>query len=149
MMSEQPLDKKIKLWEQSLFKVCSNSFEKIRKRKNHHSSHKINSKLSSLIEQRNLLMSSEEKNKAELNLLEQKIHFLEASENMNFIKSTFFSFHENQKKFNINEMWRQLDKLCPKFNEETPIAKYNHFGTLITDSEEIKEVLSLEFKQRF
>ena len=49
----------------------------------------------------------------------------------------------------INEMWKCSDNLCPKFKEEVPVAKYDHFGFLVTEPEEIKKLLSLEFKQRF
>ena len=58
-------------------------------------------------------------------------------------------FTKNHQNLNINQMWKALESLCPKFQEEAPIAKYDHFGTLITDSDELKKLLCLEFKQRF
>ena len=78
-----------------------------------------------------------------------KISFLESQNKRNSLFSSFDYYNDNPEKIEVKKMWNFLEKICPKFQVSVPIAKYNHRGILITDIEEMKKLLILEYKQRF
>ena len=155
-MREQPIHIKTVLWEKCLENIFNKSFRKIRKRKHKKYSPKISIELSQLIDKRNSLLSDNNDQQAqispdveEIRSLEEKIYCLESKIKRNEIFSSFSQFNENQEKIIMDKMWNFMEKICPKFKQDVPVAKYNHQGILITEPDEMKKLLASEFKERF
>ena len=155
-MREQPIHIKTVLWEKCLENIFNQSFKKIRKRKHKKYSPKISIELSQLIDKRNSLLSDNNDQQAqissdveEIRSLEEKIYCLESKIKRNEIFSSFSQFNENPEKIIMDKMWNFMEKICPKFKQDVPVAKYNHQGILITEPDEMKKLLASEFKERF
>ena len=142
------------LWKGVLNKFCSKSFMKIRinkkaKRLN------VNPKVSKLINERYQLRK-QSKQHAKSDLFTSKIEFvnkqislIEAQDKRDKLFKYYEKFSSDSENVNILEMWKYMGKICPKFDQALPKAKYNHVGKLLSEKEGIKQSYALEFKNRF
>ena len=80
--------------------------------------------------------------------LEKQIADKEAEENRNKIIKNFKNLSENPENVNIKEVWKLMRKVFPKFKPPVPTAKRNFRGKLVTDLDEIKELLLQEYSHR-
>ena len=80
--------------------------------------------------------------------IEEKIASIEAEENRNLVIKMFQKFGENKENINLQEVWKLLKSIGPRFNNLVPIAKRNHRGKIISNSDQIKILLAKEYKQR-
>ena len=76
--------------------------------------------------------------------LENEIADIEAEENRNIVIENFKKLSENPENVNIKEVWKHLRNVFPKFKPTLAIAKRNFKGKIITDLEEIKDLLIKE-----
>ena len=61
--------------------------------------------------------------KHELNGIENRIAEIEAQENRNLIHKKFKKFSDNQENINLQEVWKVLKSICPKFKKNSPHCK--------------------------
>ena len=61
---------------------------------------------------------------------------------------TIKKFSDNPEAINLQEMWKVLKNIGPKFKSSVPIAKKNHKGELVSHPKEIRKLLGKEYKQR-
>ena len=80
--------------------------------------------------------------------IENNISKLEAAENRESIIENFKKFSQNPEKINLQEMWKVLNKIGPKFKSSVPTAKFNHKRKLISNPDELKKLLAKEYRQR-
>ena len=139
----------IENWRKTLDSHCQLAFKKIRIDK------KIQLKplkpeMTVLINQRNQLKKNSEVRECITNLqdIEIRISELEAEENREQIVKNFKRFGNNPENINLQEMWKVLKSICPKYKEVLPIAKRNYKGDLISDPDELRILLAKEYKQR-
>ena len=64
------------------------------------------------------------------------------------IMEKFKKFSDNPEAINLQEMWKVLKSISPKFKSTVPIAKKNHKGDLVSNPKEISKLLEKEYKQR-
>ena len=108
---------------------------------------KINPKIINLVDQRNKLR---EKNKnfedsEEVKTIEKEISCLEADENRKSIIKNFKRFSDNPENVNLQEVWKVLKTIGPKYASSIPIAKRNFKGKLESNPAEIKKLLAQEY----
>ena len=60
----------------------------------------------------------------------------------------FKKFSDNPESINIQEVWKLLKNVCPKYGAPKAIAKRNFKGKLETNPVEIKKLLAKEYRQR-
>ena len=80
--------------------------------------------------------------------IEIRISELEAEENREQIIKNFKRFGNNPENINLQEMWKVLKSICPKYENVLPIAKQNYKGDIISDPDELRILLTKEYKQR-
>ena len=102
---------------------CADEFGKASQLKNHLSYHKLKN-------------------------IENEIATLQAEENRKLVMKKFKKFSENSESVNLQEIWKLLKSICPKFKNSVPMAKRDHQGNIITNQDEIKKLLAKEYKQR-
>jgi hypothetical protein len=127
------LEEQIKDWRKVLNKHCKIAFKKIRI--NHKKRMKpIKPNISCLINQRNKLKKNiqDKETKMKIEDIEINIFKLEAVENRESIIENFKKFSQNPEKINLQEMWKVLNKIGPKFKSSVPTAKFNHKRNVIT-----------------
>ena len=73
---------------------------------------------------------------------------MEAEENRNTIIKHFKSLSDNPEKVNLQQVWKSLKKLWPKFGRILPTAKRNHKGKIVSGQSELKKLLAKEYKER-
>ena len=103
--------------------------------------------LSSLINERNKVFKKGE-NECKLEGLDEKISNFEARINFEEIKNNFKNLSQDPENVNIQEIWKKMNKLWPKFTPTLPAGKKNHFGKVISDPKELKKLLAKEYKER-
>ena len=100
-------------------KFCDDDFEETSQLKKHLSYHKIK-------------------------VIENEIATLQAEENRKLVLKKFKKFSENSESVNLQEIWKLLKSICPKFKNSVPMAKRDHQGNIITNQDEIKRLLAKE-----
>ena len=110
----------------------------------------LDPKISNLVDQRNELAKKQNDPEYDekLNILENEISKMEAEENREMIMKQFKKFSDNPEAINLQEMWKVLKNIGPKFKSSVPIAKKNHKGELVSHPKEIRKLLGKEYKQR-
>ena len=73
---------------------------------------------------------------------------MEAETNRNNIVDQFKSIGSDPENVNLSQVWKLLNKLCPKLAPSLPTAKKDHSGKIISESEGLKKLLSKEYKER-
>ena len=104
-------------------------------------------KASGLINKRNQLL----KNKAcgtEVEALNGKISDIEAEFYRNKIMEQYQDISKNPENVSLSQVWKKMDKLWPKCGNSLPTAKKNHAGRIISAPNELKSLLSKEYKER-
>ena len=144
-----PLTVQIENWRKTLDSHCQLAFKKIRIDKKRQLK-PLKPEMTVLINQRNQLKKNSEDRECITNLqdIEIRISELEAEENREQIVKNFKRFGNNPENINLQEMWKVLKSICPKYKEVLPIAKRNYKGDLISDPDELRILLAKEYKQR-
>ena len=140
---DQPLLKQVEQWREVLKSHCQRAFKKIRINKKRYMK-PLKPEISRLIDQRNNLKKNFEtpENKKKLEELDEVISEKEAEENRDYIVKNFKKYSDNPEKVNLQEVWKLLKNISPKYENMVPIAKHNHKGKLISDPDEIKKLLA-------
>ena len=60
----------------------------------------------------------------------------------------FKTLSDDPENINLNQVWKTLNKLCPKVGGSLPTAKRNHKGRIVSAPGEIKKLLAKEYKER-
>ena len=140
-----PLHIQIQNWRQLLSSSCKEAFSKIRIRKKQKM--KINKEVSDLIKKRNRLKNINDIETKEIELIDKRISEIEATENRNKILKNLKYYSDNPECINMSKMWKILKKIWPKQSSQQ-VAKKNHKGKIISDSNKLKCLLSKEYKER-
>ena len=80
--------------------------------------------------------------------IEHKIAKIEAKENRDKVIKNFKRFSEDPENINIQEMWKVLKSIGPKFKKTVPMAKKNYKGKIISNPHELRKLLAQEYKLR-
>ena len=80
--------------------------------------------------------------------VENRIAKIEAEEKRLIVLKKFKRFSDNPENVNLQEIWKVLKSLGPKFKSSNPMAKGNHRGKIISNSDQIRALLAKEYKQR-
>ena len=80
--------------------------------------------------------------------IEIRISELEVEKKREQIIKHFKRYGKNTENINLQEMWKVLKSICPKYENVLPIAKRNYKGDLISDPDELRILLAKEYKQR-
>jgi hypothetical protein len=107
----------------------------------------VSTDVSKLIDLRNTLLGNNGP-ESEIENLNDAISDMEAETNRNNIVNQFKSIGSDQENVNLSQVWKLLDKLCPKLAPSLPTAKKDHSGKIISESEELNKLLSKEYKER-
>ena len=140
-----PLHIQIQNWRQLLSSSCKEAFPKIRIRKKQKM--KINKEVSDLIRKRNRLKHMNNIEPKEFGLIDRQISEIEALENRNKILQNLKYYSDNPENINMSKMWKILKKIWPK-QTSNQVAKKNHKGKIVSASNELKSLLSKEYKER-
>ena len=143
---ELPLMKQIDDWKKLLNSHLNNAFTKVRIKGNGKGK-PVSTKISKLIDERNKLIGNNA-TEIEVENLNDAISNIEAETNRNDIVNQFKSFGSDPENVNLSQVWKLLKKLCPKLAPSLPTAKKDHSGKIISESEELKKLLSKEYKER-
>ena len=122
-------------------KHCRKAFKKVRVKTNKHNT-AVLPEVSKLIDERNVLANKVRKTdgeKEEEAQLDDTISNKEAEIKRNEIMKHFKTFSDDPEKVNLNQVWKTLNKLCPKLGGTVPTAKRNHKGRIISAPGEIKK----------
>ena len=133
-------------WRTIFNQSVQNAFSRIRIRKRRKRK-TISPVVSSLINERNRLFQNG-KDIAKLEDLDEEISNLEAKINYEQIRNNFKNLSQDPENVNIQEIWKKVNKLWPKFSPTLPAGKKNHFGKVVSDPKELKKLLSKEYKER-
>ena len=146
--NDLPILKQVENWRNVLKSHCQIAFKKIRIDKK--KPIKINPKIVNLVDQRNKLRKKYKnvEESKEIQKIEKEISCLEADENSELIMKNFKRFSENPENVNLQEVWKVLKTIGPKYTSPIPIAKRNFKGKLESNPAEIKKLLAQEYKQR-
>ena len=80
--------------------------------------------------------------------IENRIAKIEAEEKRLIVLKKFKRFSDNPENVNLQEIWKVLKSLGPKFKSSNPMAKRNHRSKIIFNSDQIRALLAKEYKQR-
>ena len=61
----------------------------------------------------------------------------------------FVNYSEDPENVNISQVWKTLNKICPKFEVTVQSAKNDYFGKYVTAPSELKKILAKEYNGRF
>ena len=103
--------------------------------------------ISALINQRNKLNRNND-NLFELQKIEEEISNIEAKTNYEKIMNAFGNISQDPENVNIQEVWKKINKLWPKFAPTLPAAKKDHDGKIVSDPKDLKNLLAKEYKER-
>ena len=78
--------------------------------------------------------------------MEERISDIIAEEENNKAK-LFTQFCDETNSVNIAEMWKLKKTIWPKKQESLPTGKLNNKGQMVTNTDEIKELYSNEFRE--
>ena len=143
---ELPLMKQIDNWKKLQNSHLNNAFRKVRL-KGKRKIKPVSTDVSKLIDLRNNLLGNNGP-ESEIENLNDAISNMEAETNRNNIVNQFKSIGSDQENVNLSQVWKLLNKLCPKLAPSLPTAKKDHSGKIISESEELKKLLSKEYKER-
>ena len=73
---------------------------------------------------------------------------MEAESNRNIIHQQFQNYSEDPENVNLQQVWKTMSKLWPKVGATLPTAKKNHAGRIISEPNELKQLLTKEYKER-
>ena len=147
--SVEPLLVQCDRWKNILEAHCKKAFPQIRIRKGK----LLCSKADILIKKRNALKKKQDDEKTnceedgkllELEKLIGDIHAEEGREKA----LKFKQFSAQNGSVSVHEMWKLKKKLWPKNRETIPTGKFNHQGRLVTCPQDIKNVLTKEYRER-
>jgi hypothetical protein len=138
--------KQIDNWRNVFQSHVKKAFKKVRI-KNNPKDKVLPLEVSNLIDLRNQLVINED-NTEEINRLNAAISDIEAEINHNKIMKHFQSYSENPERINIQQVWKTMNKLWPKVESKLPAAKKNHKGQIISEPNQIKNLLAKEYKER-
>ena len=143
--NNKPLEEQIYDWRKVLKTHCKTAFKNIRIKQKKRIK-PLKPEMSSLINKRNKLKKDlqDEETIKKIGDIENSISEMEAAENREFIIENFKKFSENPEKINLQEMWKVLNRIGPKFKSTVPTAKLNHKRKLISNPDEIKKLLAKE-----
>ena len=144
--SNKPLEKQFDEWMKILRDFCQKAFKKIRIKRKKKTQH-VKDSIRILIDERNKLIS-EDGNEAKVREIEEIIAEKEAEENREILMKNFKPLADNPESINLKEMWKLHSKLWPKNSICLPVAKRNFKGKLLSSPRDIKNLLSLEYKNR-
>ena len=142
----QPLLKQVDKWRNVLKSHCQQAFKKIRISNKKHMK-PLTPELSALIDERNELIKNGE-NENKVKDIENSIADLEDEGKRDVIMKNFKRFSDQPENINLQEVWKILKNICPKNKSNLPTAKKDHKGNLITNPQDIKNLLAKEFKER-
>ena len=77
-----------------------------------------------------------------------KISEIEALEVHNKIVKKFKQFSDNPEQMNMSQMWKIFKKMWPKNSGVLPVAKRNFKGKIVSSQNDLKNLLSREYKDR-
>ena len=80
--------------------------------------------------------------------LDEIISNKEAEIKRNEIVKQFKTLSDDPEKINLNQVWKNLNRLCPKVGGTLPTAKKNHKGRIVSAPGELKKLLAKEYKER-
>ena len=143
--NDQSLIKQVENWKSVFNSYCRKAFKKVRITKKKFIS-PVPPEVYKLIDSRNKLVNSDQK--AEVEKLDLEISNIEAEINRNRIMDNFKRFSEDPLNVNLHQVWKTMNKLWPKVGTTKPTAKKNYKGRIISEPNEIKKLLSKEYKER-
>ena len=139
------LKTQIENWRRVLNKHIKKSFKRIRI--NQKKDKPMPPRLSKLINERNQFVKKGA-NRSIIEGLDEEISKLEAETNYHKIKEIFGKYKRNPEKINPKEVWKAVEKLWPKCGALLPTAKINHFGKIVSEPKELKDLLAKEYQER-
>ena len=145
--SELSLEKQIQNWRNILTKNIKDNFKKVRITKKI-KGNVFDKKVNKFVNIRNKIMNDQVNRYHEIEEIKKEIAEMEAKMNRNKIVENFQSFSENPESLNLQQVWKLLNKLWPKVEPKLPSGKKNHRGILITESNQLKQLLAREYKER-
>ena len=106
--------------------------------------------LKSLINERNKLskLKKHDENEKKIEVLNRKISEIEALEVHNKIVKKIKQFSDNPEQINMSQMWKIFKKMWPKNSGVLPVAKRNFKGKIVSSQNDLKNLLSREYKDR-
>ena len=148
--SKLPVLEQIKNWRIVFSKHCRTAFKKVRVT-NKMKVNPIPADVSKLIDRRNELAKNVFKtvdDKVNEANLDEIISNKEAELKRNQIVKQFKSLSEDPENVNLNQVWKTLNRLCPRVGGTPPTAKKNHKGRIVSAPGELKKLLAKEYKER-
>ena len=150
--NELSLRKQIENWRGILNRNIKDNFKKVRILKKQKKD-VCNSKLNNLIERRNRMLklrTDQQHGEQFHNIqeLETIIADIKAKLNRNKIMKNFESLAVNPENINLQQVWKSMKKIWPKIEPKLPVGKKNHRGVLVTDSHQLKQLFSREYRER-
>ena len=148
--SKLPVLEQIKNWRIVFSKHCRTAFKKVRVT-NKMKVNPIPADVSKLIDRRNELAKNVFKtvdDKVNEANLDEIISNKEAELKRNQIVKQFKSLSEDPENVNLNQVWKTLNRLCPRVGGTLPTAKKNHKGRIVSAPGELKKLLAKEYKER-
>ena len=139
------LKTQIENWRRVLNKHIKKSFKRIRI--NQKKDKPMPPRLSKLINERNQFVKKGA-NRSIIEGLDEEISKLEAETNYHKIKEIFGKYKRDPEKINPKEVWKAVEKLWPKCGALLPTAKINHFGKIVSEPKELKDLLAKEYQER-
>ena len=144
--NQLPVLEQINQWRTVFDLNVKNAFKRIRITKNTKTK-ALPRELSVLIDERNKL-TKDCNNLSEVHKIEEKISNIEAKMNYEKIEKNFGNFCQDPENVNIQEIWKKINKLWPKFAPILPAAKKDHEGKVVSNPKELKTLLAKEYKER-
>ena len=135
-------------WKAVFENQCKKAFNKVRVTKKKFIKH-LPAEISKLIDRRNKLMKNDQGAcEAEIRNIDEVISSMEAETKRNEIMKHFNEISKDPENVNLNEVWKTMNRLWPKVQPILPSAKKDHRGRLVTAPNEIKKLLSKEYRER-
>ena len=149
LKNQLSLEKQIENCRKLLNKNIKENFKKVRISKRHkNKNHYL--EINKLIEERNIIKHTDGHHRDE-NSIQEKESLIadgEAKIKINKILENFKTFSSNPENINLQQVWKVLNRLWPKVQSKLLTAKKNHNGVLISETNQIKQLLAREYKER-
>ena len=143
LLSNKPLKDQALDWMNVLVAQCNKAFPKIRIR----AKNLKKSKASNLIDKRNTLLRTENKDSEEVRKLTEEISIILEEEGKSKAYK-FQKFCDKGNTLNVTEMWKLKKQIWPKKKSALPVAKRNYKGRLLSAPSDIRHLLLTEYKER-
>ena len=129
----------VEQWRHVLKSHCQQAFKKIRINKKRHIK-PLKPEIAVLVDKRNSLIMDHKvtENKIEVEEIEKAISRIEAEESRELVMKNFKRFSDDPENIDLQEVWKVLKNISPKFQSSTPTAKLNHKGKFISNSNVLK-----------